>query len=106
MRALWILLSDSSDVPAAGSGNGFATRANLPDEDGPRRTRRDDAVVRAAFRSLSRVPCMCDGVSVRGPVRAAHREVAGPDRATLRAPGRRPPGPPAAPGARSIPTAK
>src|SRR4029434_544893 len=41
----------------------------------------DDGVVRPAFRSLSWLSCLCHRVSLGRPVRAAHREIACPDRA-------------------------
>src|SRR5262245_56959472 len=83
MRALRILFADVSDLRAVGKRDGFAARANLPDEDGVGRQSADDTGMGATHRYVPRMRSMHDGVSIRSGLRQADRGDASPGRTKL-----------------------
>src|ERR1051325_5931326 len=64
VHSLRIVPAKLSDVPRAGTGSGFAARAQLPDPASGRGQPGDRGFVRHAHGPLSRLACVRNGVSV------------------------------------------
>src|SRR5262249_32071410 len=93
VRPLRVLPADVSDLRALERGDGYPAGPRLSDEGGPRGARADDDGIRRPLRRVSRVHGVRDRVSLRGPVRPAHRANPRADRTSLQAAARRTPVP-------------
>src|SRR5688572_26473387 len=73
MRALRLLPAGVPHVSVMGARDGFAARAHLLDEGAVGRARSALGDLSQTFRSLPRLPGMCDGLPLRSQIRPIDR---------------------------------